>query len=133
MPVCPASCLDGHARVSLSLCGRRRQDVNTARWPSRYLANLGSQESSGEAARTGGGGRRPLEFLKYLNIATVVRPLPQFDSWDKPLRVALVYFASLFIRTCDSAHLPRDSGNGTHFSLPQVYAYQIVRLGLVRL
>lgn len=50
----------------------------------------------------GGGGKRPLEFLK--NLATVVSPLSQFDSWDQPLRAALVYFASLFIRTCDRVH-----------------------------
>lgn len=37
----------GSAGVSLSLC-HRRPDVNTACWPSRYLPNLGSQESSRE-------------------------------------------------------------------------------------
>lgn len=126
VPGCPASCLDGQ-RKGVTVIVR---SVTTGRKHSSLAFQIFGKLGVPRKQR-GGGGKRPLEFLKYLNIATVVRRLPQFDSWDQPLRAALVYFASLFFRICDRVHTCQEiPGMKPIFSLPQVYAYQIVRLGL---
>lgn len=102
MPGCPANLLDGQRKgvtviVPSATTGRKHNLL-----AFQIFGKLGSPKKV--PSGRWGVEERPLESLKYFNIATVVCSLPQFDSWDQSLRVALVYFASLFIRTCDRVH-----------------------------